>query len=91
MTLAADVAAGLVQLALDPITFAVSKLITGPPKTRFHPIYLSLLACEPFRFASGQFSGSNAVADPLTLILLTFVDAAASLRRGVGNSECKTH
>lgn len=91
MSLSANVAARLIQLTLNASPFTAREFVAGLTETRFHSIDMRLLARKPRRFTSRELARPYAASYPLTLILLTVVDAAATLCRGIGNGERETH
>jgi hypothetical protein len=63
-----------IQLALDSRPLLRSEFAAGPPRARFIQLNLRLLSPEPRRLDSIQLAAANALSNPLSLILLAFVD-----------------
>jgi hypothetical protein len=70
-----------IQLSLDSRPLLRGELAAGPPRTRFIQLNLRLLSTEPRRLDPIQLAAANALSNPLSLILLAFVDAIPSSLR----------
>jgi hypothetical protein len=76
-----NVATRPIQLALDSRPLLRSELAAGPPRARFIQLNLRLPSPEPRRLDPSQLTALNALSNPLSLILLAFVDAIPSSLR----------
>jgi hypothetical protein len=68
-----------VQLALDSRPLPRRELAAGLARAGLVQPDLRILPSEPRRFNSGQLAALNAISNPLSLILLAFVDAVIGI------------
>src|SRR5262245_66626053 len=78
MLLAVDSTALPIQLTLDSRPLLRSEFAAGLTRAGFVQPDLRLLPSEPRRFDRRQLAAANALLNPLSLVLLSFVDAVVS-------------
>ena len=79
MLLPIDAATLPIQLALDSRPLPRREFAAGLARAGLVQSDLRVLPSEPRRFDSGQLTALNALSNPLSLILLAFVDAVVGI------------